>query len=145
MAEVTQYTHVSQEDQLKAIASCSLMFQRKGENREWFMHQDLREKSHQWQRMGLIWFLSWPARVFLNKPQDMINSIHISKSEHFYLSQTLVLRQEKVRWPSRQTFPHLYSIRSQHCSRSHLWSPRSFKLWFQSQVPSGEKLAEKGW
>lgn len=147
MAEVTQYTRASQEDQLKAIASCSPVLHRKGENREWFILPRPQGKEWQWQGMGLIWFLSSPARAFLNEAKSMINSIHTSKSEPFFcLSQTLLLRQEKVGWPSGHTFSLLHSIWSQHFVPGHIFGFQGpSQPWFHPRVPSAEKWADEGW
>lgn len=90
MAEVTQYTHVSQEDQLntfwKLLHLVLLHFRGKERIRNDLCPQDHREKSHQWQGMGLIWFLSSPARAFLNTAKKITKSIHASKSERFFFT-----------------------------------------------------------
>jgi len=81
MAEVTQHNHCSWEDQLKVIASCSLMFLSKGENRERFVfpNPQRRELFCQWQAMGLTGFLSSTAQQY--------SSLNVLKL--FYISYTL--------------------------------------------------------
>lgn len=74
MAEVTQNIHVSQEDQLKAMSYIS---EERRAQRFIFPRPQRKEPFCQWKGMGLTGFLSSHAKVFLNEPNKMMNSIQV--------------------------------------------------------------------